>query len=71
MSRRPIFRKGALDRRAQRAERPEPPPPVPTARAVRSLWVILAIAVVGLVAVGKTLDRALSEPMNGAPSGAR
>lgn len=69
---RPIFRKGALDRRAQRAERPDPPPPVPTARAVRALWVLLAIAIAGLVVIGKTLDHALSErPQSPPPAGSR
>lgn len=71
MPRRQIFRKGALSRRAERAERPEPPPPVPAARAVRALWLILALTLVGLVVIGRTLDRAISELPDSAPPGAR
>ncbi len=71
MSRRPIFRAGALSRRAERAERPEPPPPVPATRAVRVLWLLLAITLVGLAVIGRTLDRAISELPDSAPAGAR
>ena len=66
MAERSIYRAKALQRRARPSERPLPPPPVASARAVGLMWLLLALALAGLAAIGARLHDTLeSVPREG------